>query len=234
LSEILADSSQTTHILLLEERDVLIALHQKACTVILITCCVAGFSCAAPQVDHFEATPQVVCEGEQAVIRWDASGELALAVRTEPEPSAEDGCAAVGRDTLALTLVARQNGKEAQRQVEIVQLRHISAEPIALRTQAIEGTDVVARGEKNAALWSHRVEVATVATCGHRTIYVRHADKTASLPVNGTASDALAGTTLGGVWELRSPLSAEEQQEPSLRPRELKVLAKVHCKSEQS
>jgi hypothetical protein len=43
-------------------------------------------------------------------------------------------------------------------------------------------------------------------------------------------SDALAGTPISGLWELRSPLSAEEQSNPSLRPKELKVLATLRCR----
>jgi hypothetical protein len=98
-----------------------------------------------------------------------------------------------------------------------------------MRTNAIEGTEVVASGDKNPALWDSRVEVAAIGACQNRTVSVEHAGKTATIEQRKESSDALAGTPISGPWELRSPLSAEEQRNPSLRPKELKVLATLRC-----
>ena len=138
-------------------------------------------------------------------------------------------CSATG---YALTLVARKNGEEAVKKVELGQLRRNVTEPILLTTTSLAGSDVIASGDKNANLWDGRVEVATVSACRHRPIHVRHENKAVLLSAEGTPSAALVGTTLGGAWELRSPLTLEEQQTPALRPKTLQILATVRCREE--
>jgi len=202
--------------------------HTALLTAGLLSC----IACSGPRISHFEVKPQILCEGDKAVIRWAADGKLAITLQSEPMPEAEPTCAAEGHDTFALTLVASKRGEEAERKVEIGQIHGTAAEPIVLSTNAIVGTDVVASGEKNPGLWGERVEVATVAACRHRAIHVQHAGRSASLPADGTPSDVLSGTVLKGPWELRSPLSPEEQRNPSLRPKALKVLATVRCRPE--
>jgi hypothetical protein len=206
------------------------ALRRSTHTALLAAGLLSCLACSGPRISQFEVKPQILCEGEKAVIRWAAHGELAMAIQFEPPQEAEPACAAEGLDTFALTLVARKRGEETERKVEIGQLHRTAAEPIVMNTNAIVGSDVVASGEKNSGLWGDRVEVATVAACRRRAIQVQHADKSASLPADGTPSDVLGGTALGGPWELRSPLSPEEQKNPSLRPKELKVLATVRCR----
>lgn len=185
--------------------------------------------CAGPSITRFEVRPQVLCEGEKAVASWEARGETGMAVQEEaPEGGAHD-CVASGRDTFAFTLVAHRGSEERERRVEVVQLHPNSTEPIAMRTNAIEGTEVVASGDKNPALWDSRVEVAAIGACQNRTVSVTHAGKTATIEQRKELSDALAGTPISGPWELRSPLSADGQRNPSLRPKELKVLATLRC-----
>src|SRR5437879_5797794 len=77
----------------------------------VVACFLAG-CCTGPHVTRFDAQPAVLCEGETAVMRWDASGELAMAMQTEPVQPAQDACAEAGRDTVKLTLVARKKGEE--------------------------------------------------------------------------------------------------------------------------
>jgi len=190
-------------------------------------------ACGGPQIRSFSITPQVVCEGERAVLRWDADGAMGMAMEMEPEARDPD-CQAVGRDAFALTLVAGKGPEELSRKVEVVQLHGQSAEPVVIQTNAIEGVQVIARGEKNVALWGDRVEVVNVAACGHRSLTVQHAGRAASLGADGASSDALAGTTLSGPWELRSPLTPKEQAQPSLRPNTLKLLATLRCRQENS
>lgn len=200
--------------------------HTALLTAGLLTC----VACSGPRISRFEVKPQILCEGDKAVIRWAAHGELAMTLQSEPMPEAEPTCATEGRDTFSLTLVARKRGEEAERKVEIGQLHRTAAEPIVMSTNAIVGTDVVASGQKNPGLWGDRVEVTTVAACLGRAIHVQHSGRSASLPADGTPSDLLGGTVLDGPWELRSPLSPEEQHNPSLRPKVLKVLATVRCR----
>jgi hypothetical protein len=188
--------------------------------------------CAGPSIQHFSVDPQVLCEGESAVIRWDATGELAMAYSLESAPAGESSCSARGRETFAITLVARKGSEEKPRKVEVVQLHEGGAEPIAIRTTRLEGAKVVAVGEKNPALWSDRVQIATVASCQSRVVEVQHAGKTAVLPANGAVSDALGGTALAGSWEFRSPLSSDEQKNPALRPKDLEVLATFRCRKD--
>jgi hypothetical protein len=139
-------------------------------------------------------------------------------------------CSATG---YALTLVARKNGAEVVKKVELggssvaTWLNRFSSP-----RRSLAGSDVIASGDKNANLWDGRVEVATVSACRHRPIHVRHENKAVLLSAEGTPSAALVGTTLGGAWELRSPLTLEEQQTPALRPKTLQILATVRCREE--
>ncbi len=205
-------------------------LRRSSPAALLAASLLSCLACNGPRISRFDVKPQILCEGEKAVIHWDAKGELAMAMQLEPPQDDERDCAISGRDIFALTLVARKKGEEAEHKVEVMQLRRTAAESIVISTNAIEGTDVVATGEKNVALWGDRVEVVTVAACRSRAIHVQHSSKTESLLADGTPSDRLGGTALGGRWELRSPLSAEEQKDPSRRPKELKILATIRCK----
>jgi hypothetical protein len=205
---------------------------QVALAVLVASGLLAGCGCT-PRIRRFEASPRVLCGEEKTVIRWDADGELAIALNGEATPTESDDCGPAGRDTVKLTLVARRHGEERTKEQEVALLHGTAAEPVLFPTTAIEATDVVAAGEKNPALWSGRVEVATVAACGKRHIRVKHGGRTATLPADATPSAALAGTALDGAWELRSPLTLAEQQDPARRPKQLKVLATIRCKPEQ-
>lgn len=197
----------------------------------LLLCALLGLGCAGPPNARFSVSPRVLCEGDTAVMRWEADGELGIGMEMEPEARAGD-CAAKGRETYALTLVARKGDRETSRRVEVVQLHGRSAEPVVLQTNAVQGGRVIATGEKNVALWSDRVEVETVAACGHRALTVRHSGRNASLGPDGASSDALAGSSLAGSWELSSPLTPAEQADPSLRPSTLSLLATLRCRQE--
>jgi len=188
--------------------------------------------CGGPSIKQFDIQPQVLCEGQPAVMHWKADGDLAMTLRLEPPRAGEEECAVEGFDTYAVTLVAHKKGEEALKKVEIGQLRHNAAEPILLATTAVVGSDVIANGDKNVQLWGGYVEVATVAACRHRSIHVQHDNKSVALSPDGAPSAALAGTTLNGSWELRSPLTPEEQQTPALRPKTLQILATVRCRGE--
>jgi hypothetical protein len=61
-------------------------------------------------------------------------------------------------------------------------------------------------------------------------VSVQHAGKTATVEQGKKCQGTLAGTLVSGLWELRSPLSAEEQSKPNLGPKELKVLATLRCR----
>ena len=206
--------------------------HCKAMAALLCTGIFFELGCAGPSIQHFSVDPQVLCEEESAVIRWDATGELAMTYSLESAPAGESSCDARGRETFAITLVARKGSEEKPRKVEVVQLHEGGAEPIAIRTTRLEGARVVAVGEKNPTLWSDRVQIATVASCQSRVVEVQHAGKTTVLPANGAASYALSGTALAGSWEFRSPLSSDEQKNPALRPKDLEVLTTFRCRKD--
>jgi hypothetical protein len=204
----------------------------RAIQAVVLAVCVASGCAAGPKITRFDATPRVLCEGQRTVLRWEADGELAMALLAEPGETAEEECASTGQDVLALTLVASKKNEESERKVEVVQLHQGATEPVVFRVNDLSGTDVVASGEKNVALWGDQVEVATVAACGRRAILVEHAGKTALLSADGTPSNTLAHTAFGGAWKLRSPLTPDEQRNPSLRPKQLKILATVRCRPE--
>jgi hypothetical protein len=205
--------------------------------VLLLTA--AFSSCCKPRVTRFDATPPILC-GQATVLRWEASGDVVMHLETEPTPPPSETCAAGGRETLALTLVATRHGEEDQRPIEVVQLHPAASEPIAFATKTLAGNDVLAGGEKNLKLWvrneanaaplANEVVVTSVVACGGRGIEVAHDGKTASLSADGTPSNDLAGTPVGGNWELRSPLTPGELANPRSRPKELKILASIECR----
>lgn len=204
----------------------------KANGGVRISLVLAAASCqvgCAPTIRSFTITPQVICAGESAIIRWDASGDTQLTVAPEPPPASMADCAMRGRSTSAYTLIARRNGKDVRSELEVLELQDGGAEPIALSTNAVEGQAVVASGVKNNELWSNRVSIASVAVCDRREIQVKHADRVATLPASGAPSDAFDGMPLAGQWELRSPMSNDEQNYPKMRPKELAILATFRC-----
>jgi hypothetical protein len=185
-----------------------------------------------PTIRNFVISPRALCEGESASIQWDASGNTEMTVSVEPPPASSPTCAIRGRATLNYTLVARRNGKEQRKAVEVVQLTDQGTEPVGLPTSAIVGQDVVAQGNKDPQLWSDRVRVVSVAACDGRSITVKHADRAVALPSSGAPSSAFDGTVLAGPWELLSPLSSAEQTDRSLRPTQLEILATFRCQKE--
>jgi hypothetical protein len=190
----------------------------KVCTAFLSAgvFCVVG--CAGPQISRFEIEPQVLCQGDNAVVRWDASGEVAMALRMEPPEGGERDCGATGRDTFALTLVARKHNEERESKVEVVQLKGAGSEPIVLRTSRVDGPDVVAIGEKNMALWGERVQVATVAACQRRVVMVQPCwqsrDATRGRRPVCSAQRNVAGWVMGAALPPGSR-GAEESSAPS-------------------
>jgi hypothetical protein len=187
-----------------------------------------AFGCG-PAIRSFDISPRVVCERETAQIHWNVRGEPTMDVALEPQPDDSGTCPGWGHETLAYMLVATKGGKKAQRRIEVIQLRASGADPIAIATTSIDDGTVVATGEKNAALWTSRVRVETVAACQNRLIEVRHAGRTIELAADGTPAQGLSGTELPGTWELRSPMSRDEQKTPGLRPKELEILATFSC-----
>jgi hypothetical protein len=201
------------------------------CPLAIAVLALACAGCWGPSISRFDLTPPVVCAGEKAVATWDARGETALAVQEETsELVASSDCVGTGRETFVFTLNAHSSSAEVERRVELVQLHADATEPIALRTNSVKGTDVVASGEKNPGLWDSRVEVATISACQNRSITIQHAGKSGVIVPGNKPSDALAGTPVSGLWELRSTLTDPEVKTPSLRPKELTVLTTLRCR----
>lgn len=193
---------------------------------------VLGFvqlGCAGPVIQSFEITPQVLCPGESAIASWDARSKTRMTFLKEPEAAASTKCAARGKEAFLFRLIAEGESGQDEKHVEVVQLRPNGAEPIVFSTNRLENDQVVASGVKNPELWAEHVRIASLASCDSRDIQVRHAGRTATLPANGTRSDALAGTPLTGEWELRSVLSSDELRNPAVRPKQLEILADFTC-----
>jgi hypothetical protein len=80
------------------------------------------------------------------------------------------------------------------------------------------------------------IEVPWTPTRGERhrlrraPLRVAHAGREAALSPASPTSTALQGTSLGGFWEMRSPLSAEELAAPAKRPMQLGIVATLRCK----
>jgi hypothetical protein len=193
---------------------------------------VAG--CAGPSISRFQITPLALCERETAVAKWDVQGEPTISFSLEPPPKDESHCSAKGRETFTFTLAAEKSGKDAEEQIEVVQVRDGASEPIAFQTSRLEGFEVVASGEKNPSLWTDRVRIESLNACQNRAIQVEHSGKSVFLSADGKPSDALAGTELTGMWELRSPLKPDEQTTPNLRPAQLEILATLRCEEARS
>jgi hypothetical protein len=172
----------------------------------------AWTGCSNPSISRFEVKPPVLCDGEKAIVTWDAKGETALAVQEEAPEVGASNCVASGQQILALTLAAHSGSDEVERRAELVELQSNATEPITLRTNAIEATEVVAIGDKNPVLWHKSVEVATISACQNRLITIRHGGKSAIVAPGNEPSDALAGTPLSGTWELQSTLTDAEMK----------------------
>jgi hypothetical protein len=186
--------------------------------------------CSAPAISTFTVTPSVLCEGERAVVNWEANSQPVLAIQEDQSEAGAGECVASGRSTFALTLAVGSGNDEKEQRVEFVQLAAIASEPIAFKTDTVEGDVVVARGEKNPALWDERVEVATIEACRRTPLTVKHAGRSMTIKAGNEKSEDLAGTPISGSWELRSPLTNQEIQTPRLRPKELTILATLRCR----
>lgn len=162
-------------------------------------------------------------------LQWDAQGKLAMTVEPAPSPPGGDACASTGQEVLKLFLIAGKGEDRDRKDLQIAFLRPDAREPVKLDTNAMDGTDIVARGEKNLKLWKRGISIGTVSACDHRALVVSHAGKQAALAADGTPSPALEGTPLGGQWELRSALTATEQRVPSARPKRLALVATLRC-----
>lgn len=154
-----------------------------------------------------------------------------MTVEFESPTVVAGSCAARGESVVKLTAVASRCDREDSKWVEVVGIGPDAAEPVALGTSTIAGNDVVAQGKKDPKTWDSSVEIATIASCANRRIQATHAGKTVTLPADGSSSSDLAGLPIGGDWELRTPMSAAERTNPTLRPKKLTVLATIRCKA---
>src|SRR5579862_5746399 len=57
------------------------------------------WGCGTPRIRRFDASPPVICDGENAAIHWEADGELGMAVQVRSSSPTSGGCEAVGQDT---------------------------------------------------------------------------------------------------------------------------------------
>ncbi len=179
-------------------------------------------------ISSFEAVPERVCGTQGTVLRWKATGKLAIRADNEAQAS-DDPCAASGQSVTKYTLVARRWGKEVSRPAEVAVIQANAREPIVFSSTDVAKGSVIAKGVKDDR-WGNDFEIATVAACDGRTIEIQHAGKSVEVKPNEPPSSQLAGAELSGEWELRSPLSPAESNDHSTIPNRLRVVVTVRCK----
>jgi hypothetical protein len=182
----------------------------------------------APRIRSFVVAPPSVCPGDPApVATWSANGSLSLSVAVDPE-QLDGGAASAAPDgshLVALRLLATRNGQEAAATQWIQVFPQSFPNDIVFAADPVEG-GVVAKGTKNVARWADRFEIATLAASDGRRVEVLHAGTRAVLPASGTPSAELAGTPLGGEWELTWRAS-----DSGPAPDSLTVHAMVRCRT---
>jgi len=200
---------------------------------LLVASCIGLGACSGPRIYQFDAKPRVLCGKNAPAFAWNTDGEASLDIEAEPSPPQDPSCARTGIDLYEMTLLVRKSSDTVTRRMEVAHVAGRATEPVAIETQQVVGSEVVASSDKNAGIWNPAVEVVTVVACGGRELHVEHAGRTATLST-GAPSSAFEGTPLGGLWELRSPLTTDEQTTPSSRPRQLALVATIRCKGETS
>jgi hypothetical protein len=192
-----------------------------------------------PYINRFDATPPAACR-VPARLSWEAGGDLAIRVSTEPVPAPRDACGRSGSEVLDLTLIATRNGEATERPLQLARLEPGATEPIAFDATELRDGRVFARGSKNLKLWKVKPEdekgiieeivVTDLVACGGRTIRVSHAGKTTNLFGDGKPSRDLVGTPLAGDWELSSELTPSEKADHRIIAKGLKILASIQCR----
>lgn len=201
-----------------------------ALVVISILC--AG--CLAPQIRGFSVLPRVTCGAALPSLAWNTSGDAVLTLEEEPPPPQDPACARSGMVVYRATLVVTHGSDSQLQRLEVAHAAANATEPIVLETRELVGNDVIARtqglADPAAELWGDALEIASVTACGGRPLRVAHGGREAALSPASPTSTALQGTSLGGFWEMRSPLSAEELAVPAKRPMQLGIVATLRCK----
>ncbi|MEZ4388567.1 MAG: hypothetical protein R3D98_13550 [Candidatus Krumholzibacteriia bacterium] len=160
--------------------------------------------CGGPKIRSFDVQPVVLCGPEAVHVDWDVVGDARLEVRVDPAMSAESAgqLADVPADTLTFLLVVERRGKEAVRQVAVLQIPEQFTRDVVFRTDLAPDGSLVAAGEVDAK-WDG-FEIETLASASGREITVEHAGRQDSLADDGVPSSALAGLPLAGAWILRT------------------------------
>jgi len=208
--------------------------------------CLGMIAGCAPAVKLFEVKPipaneragarsssgvVEICAGEAVQAQWQLRGSPAMvlrignpryATRDEDEEEADP----LAPDTLELTLVASPGPKEALRTTLVLQYPDSSSDVVGFRT-TLRGDTLVAGGVRD-TIGAARFHVASISNPQQRVLEVRHAGRSARL-IAGASSSDLAGTALGGRWEIRSLMTQPERGTPSLRPVSLQLDVAITC-----
>lgn len=198
------------------------ARWKRACrmSTALAAVTVLAAGCGSPSIDAFNVTPLRTCSNRPISVSWKASGTTTL--RVTPE-TADDGHGALGKKARALrfTLFARSGGKEEHREKDAHVFDSGARIPLTFPVD-IKGNRLEADRKINAGRWSDAVHIVQVGadwsgagSTTPRAIHVRHAARSATLSTDiNKASDKLAGTAVGGEWELDAPLLDGETHPP--------------------
>jgi len=175
-----------------------------------------GASCG-PKVRSFVISPRNVCRGGESTVFLDVRGTPRLLVRHGRAEDSPDE-----PDTVTLVLKVLRGRDSVTQLQDILEFPPRFNHTVAVEAVS-EGNDVVGRDTANPGLWPAAFVVQSVRSPSGRQIIVRHADRSATLPADGSPSDALRGTALAGEWELRSPVGSGEA------PDRLRLSATVNC-----
>jgi hypothetical protein len=194
-----------------------LSLHS---TIFLITILVSG--CGGPKIKSFTVQPLITCGHEAVRLDWEVKGEPHLEVRFDParDTPTTGQLTNVPADTLTFLLVAKHRGKEAPREVAVLQIPPQFERDVVFRTALDTDGEIFATGvieEK----WDN-FSIGSLLSASDRMIIVEHAGVRDTLSSDGTPSNVHAGLPLTGEWTLRTDKSLP-------LPDRLRVRAEIRC-----
>ncbi len=185
------------------------------------------FSCA-PKIIRFDATPLTISKDDSVFVTWKVKGKPVL-IQHDKMPAESSN--APGMYFKEFTLVVQKNKKEVKRKKQITVLPGESKDVIIFNT-ILNGDTLIAKGISNPELWNNKFQILSVASASGRPIFAMHENKNAVLNASGIFSKAFEGTPVGGYWELKSLLTAQEKKDMSLAPATLRINITIQYKSQ--
>ena len=191
--------------------------------VLIFLAVVLASGCGGPKIKSFTAEPLISCGHETVRLEWEVKGEPHLEVRFDParETPSTGNLANVPADTLTFRLVAELRGKEAPREIAVLQI------PEQFERDVVFPTDLDSDGEIFASgiiedKWDN-FQIVSLLSASDRIIVVEHAGVRDTLSSDGIPSTLHSGLPLTGEWMLRTDKSIP-------LPDRLRVRAEIRCR----